>query len=933
VFRHENWLGAFENPLACDAEILLAPKILAHLLDEDIEPFFATVKNALKPDGMLAIVTRNDESLDQFLAISPATGDAFHMEQRLRSFGPASLHGLLVAHGFRVESVLQCQADEAGFAHLAAPIDSLATKSHLHFGNGDTIVMIARRTPPIEGHAGDTVDANRARAWLADIRTTSHSIGPTASQAWKWTDERVADFWSRIDGTPLDDLSFGKQSGNVLLAAVEPWLVPGGRHLDLGAGQGHVARMMAQAGYPVAVLEPSSTRLATLARQLERQDGYLGGFDYGELKTIEPFDVVLASEVIEHVLDGSIAGFFDTIRKILRPSGRLVLSTPNREDLQRSIIFCPVTGATFHRWQHVRSFDRNGLQDLLHQHGFQCDVVHEVDFAAITHGDSPFFEAALATLTPTTIGAGSTLLAIAHRTCEDARSSVISLPGRRRFPTLHAYSRLSAQETPPDSIVGVHPHASITRRLVLRGYSLALPIARGVLPPAIKKRLARFAPRTETLLAPITQVAFDSRPACLADFKPLLAPDTFARGPVLLVNNALAWGGAERQVVYTLLGLERMLDRNIGLICMKLGFEPDYDFYKRGLTGFRGIVRNAIALRDARRLLSACLTSESLAGVMAAIAWMPADVQEDILRFTADFLDLKPAVVHVWQDALSLSAGYAARIVGVPKIIVSARNMAPVNFAYYRPYMAHAYREIAACDDIVMLNNSEAGAHSYANWLEVLAQRFRVLRNGIDPTTIVRPTREKVDALRLELAIPTDAPVIGSIFRFYEEKRPVLWIEAAGEIHRTVPEAHFVVFGTGPMMAEILSFANERGISDRLRLPGTIADPGLALGLFDVFLLTSKFEGTPNVVLEAGLMGVPIVATDAGGTAEALHDGITGYVVPGADAQALAARVTSILADPLWREAARSAGPAFVLERFGLMRMLTETITMYRLKS
>jgi hypothetical protein len=151
LFQCENWLGTFEDPVACVAEIVLAPKILAHLLDEDVEPFFATVKSALKPRGMLAIVTRNAEMLDQFLAISPATGDAFHMEQRLRSFGASSLRALLVAHGFQVEAILQCQADEAGFACLTAPIDSLATKRELHFGNGDTLVVIARRALPVDG--------------------------------------------------------------------------------------------------------------------------------------------------------------------------------------------------------------------------------------------------------------------------------------------------------------------------------------------------------------------------------------------------------------------------------------------------------------------------------------------------------------------------------------------------------------------------------------------------------------------------------------------------------------------------------------------------------------------------------------------------------------------------------------------------------------
>ena len=69
------------------------------------------------------------------------------------------------------------------------------------------------------------------------------------------------------------------------------------------------------------------------------------------------------------------------------------------------------------------------------------------------------------------------------------------------------------------------------------------------------------------------------------------------------------------------------------------------------------------------------------------------------------------------------------------------------------------------------------------------------------------------------------------------------------------------------------------GIGECFHTPGTIENTETGLSLLDVFLLTSAFEGTPNVVLEATCLGVPVVATEAGGTREAIEEGVTGHVV------------------------------------------------------
>jgi len=398
-----------------------------------------------------------------------------------------------------------------------------------------------------------------------------------------------------------------------------------------------------------------------------------------------------------------------------------------------------------------------------------------------------------------------------------------------------------------------------------------------------------------------------------------------------LVNSGLTAGGVERQIVNTLLALERVTDRPSGLLGLRLGETPDLDFFKHALAGFTGFVRNALNFVDARKILGSFLSRSTTRLIERQIGWMPWDTREEILRLAAEFATLKPAVVHGWQDGSGIPAAYAAWLVGVPRVLISTRNVRPTNFVWYRPYMYHAHRELAGCPEIVMINNSHAGATDYARWLDLPLDRFIVKRNGLNTYGMRRADTHAVARLRARLGIPPDAPIVGSIYRFNEEKRPLLWIETAREIGKIRRDCHFVIFGSGPMRKEIEAAVTRAGLAGNLHCPGTIEDTCLGLTLFDVLLLTSRAEGTPNVVLEASTLGVPVVATEAGGTREAIEEGVTGYLIERAEPTLIAKRILQILQDENWRAEVKLAGPNFVTRRFGLDRMIAETLELYGL--
>jgi glycosyltransferase involved in cell wall biosynthesis len=190
---------------------------------------------------------------------------------------------------------------------------------------------------------------------------------------------------------------------------------------------------------------------------------------------------------------------------------------------------------------------------------------------------------------------------------------------------------------------------------------------------------------------------------------------------------------------------------------------------------------------------------------------------------------------------------------------------------------------------------------------------------------------DRVRHARESLGIPQDAAVVGSAFRMSEEKRPLLWVEAAAEVARRDGRAHFVVYGDGPMRSDMLDLARQRGIADRLHLPGPEDDIASCYKAMDVVILTSRHEGLPNVLLEAQSLGIPVVAPDVGGVSEAMLPGVTGWAVADADAAGLADRVIFCLQNADWTGRAREQAPAFVRERFGIAAMLRRTLEVYGL--
>jgi glycosyltransferase involved in cell wall biosynthesis len=228
-----------------------------------------------------------------------------------------------------------------------------------------------------------------------------------------------------------------------------------------------------------------------------------------------------------------------------------------------------------------------------------------------------------------------------------------------------------------------------------------------------------------------------------------------------------------------------------------------------------------------------------------------------------------------------------------------------------------------------MLNNSLAGLTQYLQWLDVPHDKIKLVYNGFLPQGFHNRMGSETKLCRRRLGLPDDARVIGTVMRFAPEKDPYLWLETAASIATARPDTRFVLAGYGNLAEQIERRIGALGLAECFILPGAAKEVGLIYGALDVLLLTSRFEGTPNVLIEAQAAGIPVVAPDVGGTSEALLNGVTGILVGNRRASSLASAVLKILEDSGWRERVATQGPAFVSKKFGHQRMIDDTIAAY----
>jgi glycosyltransferase involved in cell wall biosynthesis len=181
------------------------------------------------------------------------------------------------------------------------------------------------------------------------------------------------------------------------------------------------------------------------------------------------------------------------------------------------------------------------------------------------------------------------------------------------------------------------------------------------------------------------------------------------------------------------------------------------------------------------------------------------------------------------------------------------------------------------------------------------------------------------DEKRREAGVSGDDFVIGWAGRLSDIKRPLDLVRTAAR----VDGSKLVIAGDGELNEDVRSLAVELGIGDRVLILGYVEDMGAWYSAFDAFLLTSANEGAPVVAIEALAAGVPVVATNAGGTPTVVDDAETGFLADVGDVDALAAHLIRLRDDLELRNALGQEGAARMRERFSTERMVDDVQAVY----
>lgn len=263
----------------------------------------------------------------------------------------------------------------------------------------------------------------------------------------------------------------------------------------------------------------------------------------------------------------------------------------------------------------------------------------------------------------------------------------------------------------------------------------------------------------------------------------------------------------------------------------------------------------------------------------------------------------QPQLVHLNSSKIGGLGAVAGHLVGIPKIIYTAHGWA---FNEDRPWLSKLIIKLASWLTVILsqqtITVSEFDRQKLCSW-PGMNKKLITIHNGIG--TIDFWPREQA---REKLGLNQDELVIGTIAELHKNKG-----------------LDYLPTGT-----VVIGGGEERSkLEKKLKLLGHIPDAAKLLKAFDVFVLPSIKEGLPYVLLEAGLAGLPTIATRVGGIPEIIDDGVNGLLVEPKDIVALNQAIKQLLANP---DLAKRFGQELqqkVIEKFSTAEMVKQTVAVY----
>ena len=277
-----------------------------------------------------------------------------------------------------------------------------------------------------------------------------------------------------------------------------------------------------------------------------------------------------------------------------------------------------------------------------------------------------------------------------------------------------------------------------------------------------------------------------------------------------------------------------------------------------------------------------------------------------LYRLTREFRRLRPALVQTFLFHANILGRIAARLAGI-KVVISGLRVAEKQSTWHGT-VDRWTNFLVKCNVCV----SQGVAEFSERVVGLDPSKLVVIPNSVEADLFA----QAIPADMTPFGIPQGSRVFISVGRLDRQKGFDVLIEAVSLLDPLPDDVYFLIVGDGPESESLSRLVAQKHLATRIRFAGRRTDVPQLLAGSHAFVLSSRWEGMPNAVLEAMAAGLPVVATSVEGISELVHNGTHGIVVAPERPQELKTAIAKLLSQPHFASEAGVASQAIVNKEF-----------------
>jgi glycosyltransferase involved in cell wall biosynthesis len=300
-----------------------------------------------------------------------------------------------------------------------------------------------------------------------------------------------------------------------------------------------------------------------------------------------------------------------------------------------------------------------------------------------------------------------------------------------------------------------------------------------------------------------------------------------------------------------------------------------------------------------------------------------------VLRLSRFLEDQRPHILHCHMSHAVLTARLARVIRRVPVVIGTLHGLKMYNVRGTGWRIRETANGLTNWLSDVNTVVCRAAADHYVSTGAISRNSMRLIPNGID-TEVFRANPSVRQRMRRELDIASEFVWL-MVGRFQPVKDHHTMIRAFARVSAEAPRSLLLLAGTGPLEGELKELAKGMGIGSRVRFLGSRSDIPALMNAADAAVLSSMYEALPMTLLEAAASGLPVVTTDVGGTSDIVIHGVTGFLAPPSNPEAVANAMLRLASLPAAsRTRMGEHARRHVASRFGLNEVVGQWESLYQ---